>query len=264
VPVPNPTTVRVFDDQQRAWREYTASPWARIRYAVVAETLRRNLDALDQERLRVLDVGGGDGLDALPLAQAGHDVTLLDPSEPMLAHARECADRLGVADRVRTVRGSLDDLASLGDGWDVVLCHFVLRYRPADAVDVPRLVAAVRPGGVLSVLDANPAGTVLGRAARQGPAAALDLLHADRLHSVVFGEDTRKITDTEMRKALEDAGCEVIAQYGGRVVNDLLTDDEAKQDPGYFDDLLRLELALCDREPFNRIGQFWQVVATRI
>lgn len=31
-----------------------------------------------------------------------------------------------------------------------------------------------------------------------------------------------------------------------------------------FDDLLRLELALCDREPFNRIGQFWQVVATRI
>ena len=74
-----PTTT-AFDEQQRAWQEYTATPWARIRYAVVAETLRRNLDALDQERLRVLDVGGGDGLDALPLARAGHDVTMLDPS----------------------------------------------------------------------------------------------------------------------------------------------------------------------------------------
>jgi S-adenosylmethionine-dependent methyltransferase len=264
VAVPTPTTVSVFDDQQRAWREYTASPWARIRYAVVAETLRRNLAALDQERLRVLDVGGGDGLDALPLAQAGHDVTLLDPSEPMLAQARESAAHLGVADRVRTVCASLDDLPSLGEEWDVVLCHFVLRYRPADAVDVPRLAAAVRPGGVLSVLDANPAGTVLGRAVRQGPAAALELLHADGLYSVVFDEDTRKITDTEMRRALEDAGCEVLAQYGGRVVNDLITDDAAMHDPAYFDDLLRLELALCDREPFNRIGQFWQLVATRI
>jgi S-adenosylmethionine-dependent methyltransferase len=144
----------------------------------------------------------------------------------------------------------------------VVLCHFVLRYRPADAVDVPRLAAAVRPGGVLSVLDANPAVAVLGRAVRQGPAAALDLLRTNGLHSVVFDEDS-KITDTEMHKALEDAGCEVIAQYGGRVVNDLLTDDVAKQDPAYLDDLLCLELALCDREPFNRIGQFWQVVATR-
>src|SRR6476660_6975376 len=178
--VPTPTA---FDEQQRAWQEYTATPWARSRYAVVAESLRRNLDALDQQRLRVLDVGGGDGLDALPLAQAGHDVTLLDPSEPMLAQARDSADRLGVADLVRTVRGSLDDLASLGDGWDVVLCHFVLRYRPADTVDVPRLAAAVRPGGVLSVLEANPAGAVLGRAARQGPAAALDLLRAESLHS---------------------------------------------------------------------------------
>lgn len=258
-----PTTT-AFDEQQRAWQEYTATPWARIRYAVVAETLRRNLDALGQQRLRVLDVGGGDGLDSLPLAQVGHDVTVLDPSEPMLAQARASADRLGVGDRVRTVPGSLDDLGAVGDGWDVVLCHFVLRYRPADAVDVPRLAAAVRAGGVLSVLDANPAGAVLGRAARQGPAAALDLLRADSLHSVVFGEDTRKITDTEMRNALEDAGCEVLVQYGGRVVNDLLTDDGAKQDPAYFDDLLRLELALCDREPFNRIGQFWQLVATRV
>jgi hypothetical protein len=36
-----------------------------------------------------------------------------------------------------------------------------------------------------------------------------------------------------------------------------------KQDPGWFADLLRLELALHDREPFNRIGAYWHLLATR-
>lgn len=262
--MPTETTAAVFDDHLAAWREYCASPWARIRYAVVAETLSRNLDALGDAPLRVLDVGGGDGRDSLPLAAAGHQVTILDPSASMLAGARAAADGLGVADRVDTVTGSIDDLSAAGPAWDVVLCHFVLRYRPAGADDVPALVAAVRRGGVLSVLDANPAGTVLGRIARSGPAAALELLYADGLRSVVFEEETRKITDREMRLELEAAGCEVLAQYGGRIANDLLTDDAAKHDEAYFADLLRLELELCDREPYNRIGQFWQVVATRV
>jgi len=30
-----------FSDKLAAWQEYVATPWGRIRYAVVAETLRR-------------------------------------------------------------------------------------------------------------------------------------------------------------------------------------------------------------------------------
>ena len=54
----------IFSEKLASWREYTESPWARIRYAVVEETIRREAEALGG-RLRVLDVGGGDGLDAL-------------------------------------------------------------------------------------------------------------------------------------------------------------------------------------------------------
>jgi S-adenosylmethionine-dependent methyltransferase len=261
---PETTTPTVFDDHLAAWRAYCASPWARIRYAVVAETLARNLDVLDDGPLRVLDVGGGDGRDSLPLAAAGHHVTILDPSAGMLAEAAATARGLGVADRVETQPGSIDDLPSAGAGWDVVLCHFVLRYRPADADDVPALAAAVRPGGVLSVLDGNPAGTVVSRIVRGGPAAGLAELGAATGRSVTFDEEVRKIRDIEMRAAIEASGCEILAQYGGRIANDLLTDDTAKHDEAYFADLLRLELELCDQEPYNRIGQFWQIVATRI
>ena len=37
-----------------------------------------------------------------------------------------------------------------------------------------------------------------------------------------------------------------------------------KADPAFFADLLRLELAVCDREPYLRMGMFWQVVARKI
>ena len=62
---------------------------------------------------------------------------------------------------------------------------------------------------------------------------------------------------------LAQAGLVVVDRYGTRIANDLLTDDEAKQDPAYFDRLLDLELALCDREPFLRVGGMWQLVAER-
>lgn len=252
-----------FEEHLRGWQEYCATPWARIRYAVVAETLARNLSVLDGP-LRVLDVGGGDGLDSLPLAEAGHDVTVLDTSPGMLAEARRTAEERGVAARLTTVEGSIELLPSFGADWDVVLCHFLLRYRPAGSGDVDLLARAVRPGGVLSVIDTNPAGGVLGRVARSGPAAALELLDAVSQHSVTFDHTTRTLTAREVRAELERAGCEVLAEYGGRIANDLVTDDAAKQDPVFFADLLRLELALCDREPYRRVGQFWQLVATRV
>jgi len=108
-------------DDWRAWQE---SPWGRIRYRVVAETLGRTCASLGEAQLRVLDVGGGDGGDAAPLADAGHDVTVLDQSEALLDLARSRAT-------VRTVRADLEELPGLGLGrFDLVLCHNVVQYRP--------------------------------------------------------------------------------------------------------------------------------------
>lgn len=252
----------VFSDKLAAWREYTASPWARIRYAVAAEVLRRQCGELGAgrgERLRVLDVGGGDGMDSIPLAVAGHEVTIVDPARGWLDEADRRATEAGTA--VTTVEGGLDSLPECE--WDLVLCHFVLRYRAAETDDIAALARQVRPGGRLSVMDINPDGRVLRALVAEGPGAAAAELTAERTEVVTFQTDARKVSWSETRNQLEAAGLRHVGLYGSRVANDLILDDTAKHDPAYFSDLLDLELTLCDREPFNRVGFAWQLVAER-
>jgi S-adenosylmethionine-dependent methyltransferase len=231
-----------FDAHQPAWRDYCATPWARLRYAVVADILTRHLSPAQ----RVLDVGGGDGRDARPLVDAGHQVTVVDTSPAMLAEAHG----------LTTVEASLDDLPA-GE-WDVVLCHFLLQYRADTAADIARLVAHLRPGGLLSVIVPNDVGPVLSAAARRGPAAALGELGATKSRTVTFDTTVRRISDAELDAAL--IGLEVVGRYGIRCINDLVA-DEGKE--AAYDDLLALELAVCGLEPFNRIGMFTHVIAQR-
>ncbi|MFL6158854.1 MAG: class I SAM-dependent methyltransferase [Marmoricola sp.] len=250
-------TVSDFDDHLTAWREYTASPWGRIRYAVVAHTLDLEIARLGGGPLRVLDVGGGDGLDVLRLAAAGHEVTVVDPSEPMLAAARQ-------GSRITTVLGDLDSLAAHDlVGFDLVLCHFVLQYRPPGDADLLALLGCLRPGGTLSLVAPNPAGRVLGALVRRGPAAAEQALVATSERSQTFDTSVRLVEADGLVERLARLGAVEVARYGGRIANDLLTDDEAKGTPELYADLERLELALCAREPFLRVGMFWQVVVRK-
>ena len=248
----------MFSEKLAAWREYTETPWARIRYGVVGEVLRRQTDRLG-DRIRVLDVGGGDGMDALPLAMAGHVVTIVDPSQAWLGEAKRRADEAGA--EIATIAGDLDDLP-VGE-WDLVMCHFVLRYRSADADDVAALASRVRAGGRLSVMDVNPAGRVLRELLNGGPAAARAELRAERAAVETFQLDARKVDVDAVLTEASAARLTAVGLYGNRIANDLLVDNTAKHDPLFFEELLALELELCDREPFNRVGFAWQLVLER-
>jgi len=78
----------------------------------------------------VLDVGGGAGHQSFPLAEAGYEVTLLDPSPAMLDKARERRRRLPVdaQGRVAFLRADGENAEEAVDGrrFDAVLCHGVL------------------------------------------------------------------------------------------------------------------------------------------
>lgn len=147
--------------------------------------------------------------------------------------------------------------------FDLVLCHFVLQYRPAGIEDVARLADYVRAGGVLSVMLPNPAGMVLRQLVMDGPAAALSELQAEHKHAVTFDHEVRKIAISEMEDGLSAAGLRVARRYGTRIANDLVVDDDLKKDSEFLDRLLRLELALCDQEPFVRGGGMYQLIATK-
>jgi len=56
-----------------------------------------------ENKLRILEVGGGQGRDSLFYALSGFDVTVLDYSDTGLQEIRKKAEAAGVADRIRTL-----------------------------------------------------------------------------------------------------------------------------------------------------------------
>src|SRR6202161_2884423 len=76
------------------------------------------LEHLPAPPATVLDVGGGAGHQSFPLARAGYDVTLLDPSQAMLDKARQNLARLPdeVRRRVTLVQGDGEKADEAVDG----------------------------------------------------------------------------------------------------------------------------------------------------
>ncbi|MYV66958.1 methyltransferase domain-containing protein [Streptomyces sp. SID2131] len=96
---------------------------------------------------RALDVGCGEGADAIWLARSGWDVTALEVSGVALARAAAHARDAG-AD-VRWVHAGLAEAALPPASFDLVSAQYPALLRTPDAAAEHALLAAVAPGGVL-------------------------------------------------------------------------------------------------------------------
>src|SRR5438067_8980333 len=83
---------------------------------------------------RVVDVGGGSGVWAVPLAAAGCLVTVVEPNPNALATLRLRAQEKGVLDRITVVA---DDTDSLGDRVPAGSADLVLAHGLLEVVDDP-------------------------------------------------------------------------------------------------------------------------------
>ncbi|MHB8621392.1 MAG: class I SAM-dependent methyltransferase [Chloroflexota bacterium] len=129
---------------------------------------------------RVLDVGGGSGRQAIPLARAGYELTILDESADMLAQARQrlALEEPAVSRRVSLINGSAEDvLGQRGQpAFDVVLCHGVLMYVDDPVPLIRALVSALDAGGLVSILFKNAAAMAMRPALERRWADALAAL----------------------------------------------------------------------------------------
>jgi SAM-dependent methyltransferase len=96
---------------------------------------------------RVLDVGSGEGADAVWLARGGWDVTAIEVSGVALERAAGHARDAGVA--VRWVHGGLAEAGLPAASFDLVSAQYPALLRTPDAAAERALLAAVAPGGVL-------------------------------------------------------------------------------------------------------------------
>jgi SAM-dependent methyltransferase len=99
---------------------------------------------------RALDVGCGEGADALWLAERGWDVTALDVSRVALDRAVGEARRTGL--QVNWVHAGLIEAALPPAFFDLVSAQYPALLRTEDHEAERALLAAVAPGGVLLVV----------------------------------------------------------------------------------------------------------------
>ncbi|MFF2084541.1 methyltransferase domain-containing protein [Nocardia sp. NPDC058176] len=253
----------VFDEGLAPLRQWQASPWGRLRYTTAFANLATRLPP---GPLDILDIGGGNGLDAVELAAAGHRVTIVDFSEQSLAEARAIAEDRGLAERITTQCAGIDDVADeFGPScFDVLLCHNVIQYLPDPAASIAAALAVLRPAGLVSVIAPNADADPLLSAVRNHDLdGALDMLDAPTRYTVAYDTETRACYPDRVRTELAGIGLEVVGRFGIRTVCDYIVDDEAKADPEFYRKLERLELALAGRVPYLFTARFFHFVAAR-
>ncbi|MEU7554594.1 methyltransferase [Streptomyces sp. NPDC044571] len=238
----------------------TSRPRASLRTAVVWEVLKEALDrrvkATGRDVLDVLDTGGGTGKFAVPVAHLGHRVTVVDPSPNALFGLERRVAEAGVADLVRGVQGDAQGLLDVveRDAYDVVLCHGVLEYVDDPAEGVANAVAALRPGGTLSLLGAGLGGAVLARALAGHFTEARTALNDPAGRWGAGDPVPRRFTAEQLAGLVAGAGLEVGAVHGVRVFADLVPGVLVDTEPGAVEALLRLEEAAAELPAFHAVA----------
>ncbi len=110
----------------------------------------------DQPPGRALDVGAGEGGDAIWLAERGWKVTATDISSRALAKIAAEAVRRGLDIECRHGDANAPDAFAAGE-YDLVSMQYGAIHRTPDHRGVRNLLAAVAPGGTLLVVGHDPA-----------------------------------------------------------------------------------------------------------
>jgi SAM-dependent methyltransferase len=195
--------------------------------------------------LDVVDLGGGTGVIAIPLAARGHRVTVIDPSPDALASLERRTAEAELTGQITGVQGDAADLVRLTGAHqvDVVVCHRVLEVIESPADALLAIAAALRPGGVLSLLVAQRHAVVLSQA------LAGHIALARRSYT-----DPNRFDHDQVLEAVRQAGFTVLGSHGIGAIADQVPERLIEAEPGAYDELAALEIEISQDPAFRALA----------
>ena len=215
------------------------------------------------ETKRALDLGGGTGALALRFAALGWRAAVVDSSATMLALAADAAREQSFVERVTFHQSVAERAPELFAPWtfDAGVCHNVLEYVSDPRACLRSLAALVKPGGLVSLVARNRAGEAM-----RAVLKAHDLdeaertLAADVVNESLYGGPARLFDALKLRELANEAGLNVIAERGVRVVADYLPASLSQAEEAYAR-LLTFERTLGARPEFAGVARYTQIIA---
>lgn len=252
-----------FAAGEERWRAHLGTLRQVVRQEVVARQLAAHLPGLPPRR--VLDIGCGQGTQALLLARRGYSVTGLDSSVQLLDDFRSAlAAEPVLAERVRLVQGRAEEVAGLFGpaSFDAVLCHGVLMYFPDPDPLLDAVGEVVVPGGIVSLLVRN------GDALAMRPGLLGEWDKAGQAFDVTsyvnrIGVSARADRLADLTTALAMRHLTVAQWYGVRVFTDAAASDAPLPHPATLDTILRCEERAGRTDPYRHVAALLHLIAVR-
>ncbi len=227
------------------------------------------LEHLPPPPARVLDVGGGAGNQSFPLARAGYDVTILDPSPAMLDKARQRLELLPAEARQRVTLLQADGEnagdAVGGERFAGVLCHGVLGYLEDPEPLVAQLCRRAEAGGTVSIMTGNAHTTAVQPALERRWADALASFDA-RTGIGVLGVRARADTVEEIGELTGRYGVEPERWYGTWLFVDWLEFGGATldaTDAKEVEAIAAVELEASRRDPYRQLSRAFHLIGRK-
>ena len=251
-----------FENSVTDWKSEQKTTWAKFSYELVENNLTKHIP-VDSPPLRILDAGGGNGLDSLALARMNHQVDIVDTSQKMLDDAKANAALAGVSGRLDTHSIDILNIARKfsKDEFDMILCHNVAQFYEDIEPLLDALLGVLKPGGILSLIVPNQYSLPYQAAFLNGDLdEAFELLDQKQQYNSIFGVDVHEFRADELIDWVEQKGCRVEKHYGIRCMYNYWGTNEEKEDVEVYEKLKKLEFSLTDREPYKHTARLFQLI----
>ena len=214
-----------------------------------------DLVSSNNNKLEVLDAGGGTGVMTEALLALGHRVTLTDISANTLSLAKQKLNNHPNVEIQHTDILSLDPSKQ----YDLVICHAVLEWLQQPFDVIKKLISLVKPEGHLSLsffnYDAQLFGNML-----YGNFDYVEQGMASKKNIVRLSPNNPQ-KPKEILSQLDPLPVKVIKTAGIRCFHDYLKQPEKQIDE--YQQLKQLEIQYGSEEPYLWLGKYFLIIAQK-